>query len=133
MNFSYILEQFTSFTIEDVILKICYFLISIIVSKVLQRCWKKVKIYINERKTISELSESDKEFIKNNNFELEVDKKDEYLNLEELKQKGIVKAEFCEDDIQNLSGVYRGSLINKNRLKISLTKFGKRIKYLIEK
>jgi len=76
MNFSYILEQFTSFTIEDVILKICYFLISIIVSKVLQRCWKKVKIYINERKTISELSESDKEFIKNNNFELEVDKKD---------------------------------------------------------
>jgi len=108
MNFSYILEQFTSFTIEDVILKICYFLISIIVSKVLQRCWKKVKIYINERKTISELSESDKEFIKNNNFELEVDKKDEYLNLEELKQKGIVKVEFCEDDIQNLSGVYRG-------------------------
>lgn len=109
------------------------FLISLIVSKVLQRCWKKVKIYINEHKTISVLSESDKEFIKNNNFELEVDKKDEYLNLEELKQKGIVKVEFCEDDIQNLSGVYMGSLTNKNRLKISLTKFGKRIKYLIEK
>lgn len=34
MNFSYILEQLKSFTIEDVILKICYFVISIIVGKV---------------------------------------------------------------------------------------------------
>ncbi|HHF1029705.1 TPA: hypothetical protein ACPIXJ_001908, partial [Haemophilus influenzae] len=90
MNFSYILEQLKSFTIEDVILKICYFVISIIVGKVSRQCWKLIRIYVNECRTIRELSESDKEFIQNNNFEFEVDKENEYQNLEELKRKGLV-------------------------------------------
>ena len=77
MDFSYIWDQLTNFTIEEAILKICYFVISIIVSKVSQLCWKKVKIYVNERRTIRELSTADKEFIQNNNFEFEVDKEDE--------------------------------------------------------
>ncbi|WP_049366122.1 2OG-Fe(II) oxygenase family protein [Haemophilus parainfluenzae] len=133
MDFSYIFEQLTSFTIEEVILKICYFVISIIVSKVSQLCWKKVKTYVNERRTIRELSTADKEFIQNNNFEFEVDKEDEYSNLQELKRKGIVNIEFCEDELQSFSGTYLCTVTNKKRLKISLTKFGKRIKYLIEK
>ena len=133
MDFSYILDQLTSFTIEEVILKICYFVISIIVSKVSQLCWKKVKTYVNERRTIRELSTVDKEFIQNNNFEFEVDKEDEYSNLQELKRKGIVNIEFCEDELQSFSGTYLCTVTNKKRLKISLTKFGKRIKYLIEK
>ena len=133
MDFSYILDQLTSFTIEEVILKICYFVISIIVSKVSQLCWKKVKTYVNERRTIRELSTADKEFIQNNNFEFEVDKEDEYSNLQELKRKGIVNTEFCEDELQSFSGTYLCTVTNKKRLKISLTKFGKRIKYLIEK
>ncbi|HHF1072921.1 TPA: hypothetical protein ACPIXY_001622, partial [Haemophilus influenzae] len=99
MNFSYILEQLKSFTIEDVILKICYFVISIIVGKVSRQCWKLIRIYVNECRTIRELSESDKEFIQNNNFEFEVDKENEYQNLEELKRKGLVNIEFCEDEL----------------------------------
>ena len=133
IDFSYIFEQLTSFTIEEIILKICYFVISIIVSKVSQLCWKKVKTYVNERRTIRELSTADKEFIQNNNFEFEVDKEDEYSNLQELKRKGIVNIEFCEDELQSFSGTYLCTVTNKKRLKISLTKFGKRIKYLIEK
>ena len=133
MDFSYIFEQLTSFTIEEIILKICYFVISIIVSKVSQLCWKKVKTYVNERRTIRELSTADKEFIQNNNFEFEVDKEDEYSNLQELKRKGIVNIEFCEHELQSFSGTYLCTVTNKKRLKISLTKFGKRIKYLIEK
>ncbi|HHF2095253.1 TPA: hypothetical protein ACPJKR_000490 [Haemophilus influenzae] len=133
MNFSYILEQLKSFTIEDVILKICYFVISIIVGKVSRQCWKLIRIYVNECRTIRELSESDKEFIQNNNFEFEVDKENEYQNLEELKRKGLVNIEFCEDELQDASGIYLCAVTNKNRLKISLTKFGKQIKYLIEK
>ena len=74
MNFSYILEQLKSFTVEDVILKVWYFVISIIVGKVSRQCWEVVKIYVNECRTIRELSEVDKEFIQNNNFEFEVDK-----------------------------------------------------------
>ncbi|MCK9647378.1 hypothetical protein CH564_003140 [Haemophilus influenzae] len=133
MNFSYILEQLKSFTVEDVILKVCYFVISIIVGKVSRQCWEVVKIYVNECRTIRELSEVDKEFIQNNNFEFEVDKENEYPNLEELKRKGIVNIEFCEDELQDASGMYLCTVTNKNRLKISLTKFGKRIKHLIEK
>ena len=133
INFSYILEQLKGFTVEDVILKICYFIISIIVSKVSQLCWKKVKRYVNQHITIRELSEADKEFIKNNNFEFEVDNVDEYSNLEELKRKGIVNIEFCEDELQSLSGIYLCTVTNKNRLKISLTDFGKKIKDLIKK
>ena len=133
MNFSYILEQLKSFTIEDVILKICYFVISIIVGKVSRQCWKLIRIYVNECRTIRELSTADKEFIQNNNFEFEVDKEDEYSNLQELKRKGIVNIEFCEDELQSFSGTYLCTVTNKKRLKISLTKFGKRIKYLIEK
>ncbi|HHF1886385.1 TPA: hypothetical protein ACPJFF_001923, partial [Haemophilus influenzae] len=94
MNFSYILEQLKSFTVEDVILKVCYFVISIIVGKVSRQCWEVVKIYVNECRTIRELSEVDKEFIQNNNFEFEVDKENEYPNLEELKRKGLVNIEF---------------------------------------
>ncbi|HHV7054378.1 TPA: hypothetical protein ACUM1U_001863, partial [Haemophilus influenzae] len=100
MNFSYILEQLKSFTVEDVILKVCYFVISIIVGKVSRQCWEVVKIYVNECRTIRELSEVDKEFIQNNNFEFEVDKENEYPNLEELKRKGLVNIEFCEDELQ---------------------------------
>ncbi|HHE9946241.1 hypothetical protein MY764_04575 [Haemophilus influenzae] len=133
MNFSYILEQLKSFTVEDVILKVCYFVISIIVGKVSRQCWEVVKIYVNECRTIRELSEVDKEFIQNNNFEFEVDKENEYPNLEELKRKGIVNIEFCENELQDGSGIYLCNVTNKNRLKISLTKFGKRIKHLIEK
>lgn len=133
MNFSYILEQLKSFTVEDVILKVCYFVISIIVGKVSRKCWEVVKIYVNECRTIRELSEVDKEFIQNNNFEFEVDKENEYPNLEELKRKGIVNIEFCEDELQDASEIYLCTVTNKNRLKISLTKFGKRIKHLIEK
>lgn len=133
INFSYILEQLKGFTVEDVILKVCYFIISIIVSKVSQLCWKKVKRYVNQHITIRELSEADKEFIKNNNFEFEVDNVDEYSNLEELKRKGIVNIEFCEDELQSLSGIYLCTVTNKNRLKISLTDFGKKIKDLIKK
>ena len=85
MDFSYIFEQLTSFTIEEIILKICYFVISIIVSKVSQLCWKKVKTYVNERRTIRELSTADEEFIQNNNFEFEVDKEDEYSKFTRAK------------------------------------------------
>ena len=65
MNFSYILEQLKSFTVEEVILKVCYFVISIIVGKVSRQCWEVVKIYVNECRTIRERSEVDKEFIQN--------------------------------------------------------------------
>ena len=82
---------------------------------------------------IKKMLKARQEFIQNNNFEFEVDKENEYPNLEELKRKGIVNIEFCEDELQDASGIYLCTVTNKNRLKISLTKFGKRIKHLIEK
>ena len=114
MDFSYIFEQLTSFTIEEIILKICLFCnLYYCKCKFHQLCWKKVKTYVNERRTIRELSTADKEFIQNNNFEFEVDKEDEYSNLQELKRKGIVNIEFCEDELQSFSGTYLCTVTNK--------------------
>ena len=127
MNVAYIVEQITSFSLDDIILKIFYLVISLIFRTVLVKIYNRVKLFIKSKVVASKLSDKEKLFIKNISFNPDFDVGDIDNQFNSLKDRDLFTFEFAETETVSLGGEYISTGKNKNKITLKLTPLGKRV------
>ncbi|HHF2761658.1 TPA: hypothetical protein ACPJYH_001804, partial [Haemophilus influenzae] len=116
-----------SYSLEDIILKLLYFFISLVTSHYFSKLTKWLKWYRKKKKMVNNLSDLEKEFLKNIPLNPKMDKNDLPEQFNPLKDLGLFTYDFAEVEVEDAAGNYIFSSKDKDAIELKLTNLGKDI------